>query len=385
MTTPTVDASARVSQIIDPARAEINQLLQQVTGNPEAVLDAGAAYRAGNGVATNAAQTINAVPDGLTWTGTARTAFDSAHAKLGTRVARLTSFLHDHEDAMQTTAPALYRARASIQKLQEQLDAAEKELMARSRAVQAAQVPDVERVARDTATKFVSAAHAVKNQLAKALAQLADRLDRKAAAEADAKEKARCPYSKKYDSSLKNLIRDREGKREYIYGDPLKIATTGYGTNLRQANVRPVLAKVLRDHPGGDFTSADVASDTALKDLISSELNKPIASRKKLTEAQMDALLEHYVDEKKTAITKAGVKNFDSLPASVQAALISAAYNSMTPFKEATKHINAGDYESAAKVFQAFGASRVAKFGVKKARGLGERYDEVATILRNKC
>jgi GH24 family phage-related lysozyme (muramidase) len=168
----------------------------------------------------------------------------------------------------------------------------------------------------------------------------------------------------------------------YNYDDGKGIATTGYGTNLAQKGARAVLAQVLREHPGGGFTAADVADEKTYQAMLTAEMNKPKAQRGRLTGDQVEALFQHYVAEREKLIVAYGIKDYHSLPQPVRAALLSAAYNSLTPFTQGVVgHINNRDYEAAAKIFERFGAKTSAGgFG-----GLRDRYNDIAAMLRNQC
>jgi GH24 family phage-related lysozyme (muramidase) len=269
----------------------------------------------------------------------------------------------------------LRTTRRALETLLGQLDAAERQLLAQSRAVPAAAVARLEQEAVNSAGRFVQGARAQRDALAKYLAALADRLDREAAAEADARERAKCPFTHRFGGSLERVIAENEGRRARSYDDANKIRTIGVGFNMERADSPAIVAKVLTAHPG-TFSAADINSGQAFQDLFH--------QRAVLDEAQISALFRYTFAEARRIVTDRGVKNFDSLPAPVQAALVDTAFQRPANINRIAADINQGDYVAAADYLERWGA----QIAAKDPQGLGGvkgRTERNGAMLRNLC
>jgi len=396
-TGPATDRSGEVLSRLMPYRPPIAAILREVTGDPGAVANAGGHYSDGAVASQRWGQNIQQSSSKLagSWSGRAAGRCHLAIQDLAKQFDRIQHTLNVQAQGMTRAAEALRQARANVERVLQSFDSTANQFAERSRNV----TPDAARLlmqqANTAGKAHLTEAQKHKAALARVLTEVAASLkaaqaghkrDRDAARKAA---EARCPFAKKYGGNLRNMIVGHEDKKYEVYLDGNKVPTIGIGINIKANNPlgREAFRQAILTHPGGGFSAADVANGAAIDKLITSELNQPLASRKKITDEQIEAMYQYIINDKIKAVERTGVK-VDSLPPAIRAAVINTAFNSMTPITRAAQDLKSGNYEAAAQKFEDFGVeayNRILKEKGTKNGGLITRYAELATILRNQC
>jgi GH24 family phage-related lysozyme (muramidase) len=406
----TVDASGLVSRVMAPYRMAINTILGQVTGDPASVRRAEVTYRAGVAASTQVATNVAAVSSRLaeSWHGSASNAYAGASQDLTGGLDHVQLTLSRQADGMAQVLQAQAQIRGGVEQALRGFDAAQDALLAMSRNVHPGMVAPLLSQARSTAAAFHSAATAHRTSLARVLSEVAGSLDEAASAQPvfmagrqrrkpkltpqeqarraeerarlqeEERQKARCPFTRAFGSSVERMLSKHEGAVKRRYLDGRGIPTIGVGFNLNRSDAKDVINRILTAHPG-NLVTADIRSGKAFQELYN--------GRRELTEEQLLALLALNIPEARRHVINAGVTNFDDLPAPVQAALIDVAFQRprfFTEHKSVITDINNGDYAAAADAIEKWGAAIAAK-DPRGQGGAKPRNAQNATMLRNQC
>ncbi|GIH21041.1 hypothetical protein [Rugosimonospora africana] len=185
MSTALVDASGTVLGMLTPYQQQLSTIIQQCTGNPTTVGQAAQTYAAGASGSTQVSGSVGDVSRVLAeaWQGPAATAYGTAAQGLQSRATDASHRLQLQADSMHRVAQSQQEIQGQLTDLANTFGSLGNQLVAASRAVPPAAVPQLQAQAQQLGTAYAQQATQLKQSLSTVLAQEAAKLKQAKAAQ----------------------------------------------------------------------------------------------------------------------------------------------------------------------------------------------------------